>query len=150
MSQYRFGDQLFTGATAPRQVTPNLPSVPQIANFQAAQSIGGNGVSNIFDPHHYLRLNGEQVFILPASESILILPRSATLRNAIMLRNSSGAADVYVSFGNSASVNSILKLSAGDQVLYDVGVPQDDVFAFSTVLGATIIIASSTTPGRSI
>lgn len=150
MSQYRFGDQAFAGAVAPMQGIPVQPSVPVDSTFQSAGVSGGMPIAPVFDAHHYARLNGEQVFSLDASTSTNIALRTNALRNMLFMRNSSGAADVYVSFGNAASVNSILKLSAGDQILLDAVVPQDEIFAFSTVGGATIVIATSTTPGRSL
>ena len=150
MSQYRFGDQAFAGAVAPMQGIPPLPSTPVEASFQSAGQSGGVEIAPVFDAHHYARLNSEQVFSLDASTSTIIALRTNALRNMLFMRNSSGAADVYVSFGNAASLNSILKLSAGDQILLDAVVPQDEIFAFSTVGGATIVIATSTTPGRSL
>lgn len=150
-SPYLFGDQQFAGRSAPVQDgVPVLPGAIPAGEFSQAGSIGGEPVAPIFDPHHYARFNGEQLYTLPASASTAILLRSSTLRNMLMMRNTSGAADIYVSFGTAASVNSVLLLAAGQTVLFDVVVPQDDVFAFSTVGGATISIASSTTPGRSI
>lgn len=148
--QYRFGDQQFAGAVAPMQGIPARPSVPALASFQSAGESAGVPISPVFDAHHYARLNGEQLYTLDASSSEMVLPRTSMLRNMLFLRNSSGAADVYVSFGNTASANSILKLSAGDQILLDAVVPQDDIFAFSTTGGATLVVASSTTPGRSL
>jgi hypothetical protein len=146
---YRFGDQLFAGAIAPTQGIPVLPQGAVQAAFLAPNDNGGVPTSPIFDPHHYARLNGEQIFTLAVTTSELIAPRTGTLRNMLFLRNASGAADVYVSFGNAASLNSILKLAAGDQILLDAVVPQDDIFAYSTVGGAQIVVASSTTPGKS-
>lgn len=149
-SPFLFGDQLFAGRSAPMQDgTPVMPNNLPIAGFEQSGPVGGEAVAPIFDPHHYARFNGEQLYTLTASSSLLILPRSSTLRNMLMMRNTHATADIYVSFGTDASVNSVLLLAAGQTVLFDVVVIQDDVFAFSTTASATISIASSTTPGRS-
>lgn len=130
---------------------PVLPRSPKSLRFRVAISNenGGPDATPIFDEHHYARLNGELVINVPNGSSQLALPGPATLRNMLQFRNASASANVYISFGAVASLNSLLKLAAGDQILYDVVVPQDDVFVYGDAASAVLIIGSSTTPGRS-
>lgn len=145
-------DQTFSNLIAPQQrgQIPVLPRTPKSQRFRVAVGVGGApDATPIFDEHHYARLNGETVINVPNGSSQLALPGPATLRNFLQLRNSSASANVYVSFGGTASLNSILMLAAGEQILYDVVVPQDDIFVYGDAASATLVIASSTTPGSS-
>jgi hypothetical protein len=73
-----------------------------------------------------------------------VLPQAIGLRNLLILRNSSpGAQVIFVSFGTNASTVSVLRLTAGQTVLFDTVVPQNEVNAIADVAGAILTAANS-------
>jgi len=78
--------------------------------------------------------------------STLVLQQSDVFRNLLLIRNNSGAANVFLNFGNDAATNSsVIVLGPGGFVGFDTVVPQDDIFAIADAAGGTIAIAFSTT-----
>jgi len=97
----------------------------------------------IFDAHHYANLiEGNIAVGNLISAKFLDMP--ATLRNILIFRNTSAAANVYLSFGRDASLNSVLRLTPNQIILLDAVVPQDDVYAFGDAAAATLSYAYST------
>lgn len=76
-------------------------------------------------------INGTKSFVVN-TVSALALASPNTLRNFLHIRNS-GAQVIYVDFGADATVNSTLRLEPNEQCLYDVRVPQDDIYVISEV-----------------
>ena len=145
------GDQAFDNwePRAPKQQIPDLPRAPRSGRFRPTSGGGGVDQAIVFDEHHYARLNGSLTVNIPAGTSVLALAGPSSLRNLLQFRNPGATDPIYIDFGGSADANSILSLAAGDQVLYDTVVPQDDVYAFATV-DSVLIIAYSTIPGQQI
>lgn len=143
--------EAFTDRQAP-SLRSEIPNLPRAVVNQRFRPVGATTVDDkpvlVFDEHHYARFNGETVASVSNTAPQVVLPESAMLRNMLQLRNASASADIYVSFGANASIYSILKLAAGDQILYDVGVPQDFISAFASAASAFLVIGFSTTPGR--
>lgn len=139
-------DQAITGREVP--YTPGaLPiggNLPPTGRFQATAK-----KADVFDEHHYAKLNGSQAWPLVAATSTLVLPGPNTLRNYLMFRNAeaSGGANITIEFGNAAGPFAALLLTPGDQILFDTVVPQDDVFAYAVGATATLVVAYSNTPG---
>lgn len=100
--------------------------------------------TNIFDPHHYAKIIEGNGTIAISNVAQLIISINNTLRNFMMIRNSDAAAILFVSFGTPASAGSPLALTAGQIVLFDVVVPQDDVYVSSATAGATFSFSYST------
>ena len=96
------------------------------------------------DPWHMQNL--VEIPFVVGTTSIQVLPPSDSPRNGLGFRNS-GATNIYVSFGAPASLNSWLKLTAGQIIFFDVGVSQNDVNAFSDAAGGGLIVAFSTMNG---
>lgn len=79
----------------------------------------------------------------PDPQSFLSAPN--TRRNLLMLRNAStGGQIVYVEFGKVASTDSVLALVAGQIILFDEVVSQDDLYAACDVAGARLVYGYST------
>ncbi|MBK9497446.1 MAG: hypothetical protein IPO08_23570 [Xanthomonadales bacterium] len=109
----------------------NLPPVG--ARPVPAAYMGGvpdSGRTPIFDAHHYAQVNDNST-ALPELESSMILQQPISRRNYLMLRNASTISNIYISFASDASANSTMKLSPGTIILFDVVVPQDDMYAFA-------------------
>ena len=60
---------------------------------------------------------------------------------------SSGAQNIYISFGSQASTLNWLKLVPGQLVLFDAVVPQDDLYTIADGAAATLVYAYSTFGG---
>lgn len=126
---------------------PVLPNAPRGSRF--APSKQASGTATVFDPHHYAKFNGEIAVAVPNGSAVLVASQPSGLRNMCQMRNASTTANVYVSFGAVATLNSLLKLLPGDQILYDVVCPQDEVSAYADAASAILVFAQSTTPGES-
>lgn len=101
--------------------------------------------TQINDPHHYATFNGESIvpIALAADGGNLVLSAPDGVRNGLILRNSSATANVFVAFGNNASLQSVLSLAPGVMILFDVVVPQDDVFAVADAVAAFLTVAQA-------
>jgi hypothetical protein len=99
--------------------------------------------TDIFDPHHYASVNEGNIAV-PNGSSIQVLLEPSTRRNYLMLRNSSAAANIYVSFARDASLNSPLRITPGTMILFDVVVPQDDMYAYADAAAGTLVYGFST------
>lgn len=98
--------------------------------------LGGVDPIAIWNPHAYANII-EGTFIVSATTSQKFLDEPTSRRNLLMIRNSSAAANVYVSFGRDASViGSIIRLAANQIVLFDTVVPQDDVYVIGDAAGS--------------
>lgn len=101
------------------------------------------GAVEIFDPHHYATCNGDLVLAVGVL-NIVALTQPDGRRNLLMIRNSStGVQNLFVSFGNTASVNSTVRLTPNTMILFDVAVPQDDVNIVSDAAAAQVSISYS-------
>jgi hypothetical protein len=96
----------------------------------------------LFDAHHYADMGGEVVQAVNVA-SIIVMPQPSARRNILLIRNS-GTTNIFLSFGQDASANSVLKLASGQQVLFDEVVPQDDVYAFSDVAAGQVTAVQGT------
>ena len=106
-----------------------------------------NAPNGFRDPHHYAKIISQRYAVpdeTAGAASILILNESNLLRNFLSLRNSSAAATVYVSFGQAASSTySPIILTAGQTVLFDTVVPQDDVWVIAGAASGFIVFGYS-------
>ena len=101
----------------------------------------------VYDPHRYAKFSGEQfVRVSNSAPGTLILPAPDTRRNALILRNISATANIYVAFGSNATSSSALYLTPKTMILFDTVVPQDDVFAIADAASASIVVAQSVIP----
>lgn len=113
----------------------NIPSGPGVttAPSQSGQTLVTSQPqperSDIRDSHHYAQVIDLSLAVTTTSQKFLDAPIGR--RNLLMLRNS-GAADLAIAFGGAATLTSTLYLAAGSLVLFDVVVPQDDLY----VIGA--------------
>lgn len=89
--------------------------------------------NSIKDAHHYAQIIG--LFIAVTQTSQKFLDQSPTKRNLLLLRNNSATANLYIDFGKDASINSTLKLTPNQMILFDTVVPQDDLFVLGDTAG---------------
>lgn len=106
--------------------------------------LGGDTL--ISDPHHYASLI-EYYNAVPQNSTAPIITEALGLRNFLSLRNPSVAANIYVSFGAPADATAPIALIPGQTILFDVVVPQNDIWVFADAAAGFISIAYSTIPG---
>lgn len=97
----------------------------------------------VIDAHRYAKLIDLSIPVTTTSFRFLDQPIGK--RNFLLFRNA-GANVIYIGFAGDASANSTLQIAVGVSVLFDVVVPQDDLYVASA--GASILAyAYSTFPG---
>lgn len=76
--------------------------------------------------------------------SVKVLTQPTGLRNFLLLRNiSTGAQIIFVSFGNTATLQSSLRLASNAAVLFDTVVPQNEINAISDLAAGALMVAYS-------
>lgn len=139
------------GPGSPHNLPPPMlrPGQRQFQPVQSANpsaTVGGGPAAPIDDRYHYAEFNGEQVVAVGVA-SVSVLTEPAVRRNTLMFRNS-GATNLFIAFGTGATTSSILRLAANEMALFDMVVPQDEVFAISDAAGGQLTIAvGNYTPG---
>lgn len=104
-----------------------------------------NGTQFVRERHRYANLIETPIGV--DLVSITALSQPTGLRNMLLLRNASTTNQViFISFGNTATIQSVLRLTANQQVLFDTVVPQNEVNAVADVAGAILVIAYSQYP----
>ncbi len=134
----------------PQYVPPspnNLPVRPEPnAAPNTTQTIGGNQTADIREIYRYASVVSVSVNVGTASFKFLDAPIGK--RNFLGFRNASpGAQILYIDFNSQATTGSWLAIAAGTLVLFDVSVPQDDLYVVSSAAGGVLAYAYSTFPG---
>lgn len=125
-------------------VSPLIASVPS----SAVPTPSLTAATVVIDPHHYANMvSGVVSPVSQAAIQVPFLTTPAALRNALQFRNTHATANIYIDFQQSASVNSPIKIAAGQTYLYDEVVPQNDVYAFADAAGVTLAYAFSNIAG---
>lgn len=78
--------------------------------------------------------------------SLRVLDQPAGLRNLLMMRNASLTQTIFIGFAKEATAESTIAIAAGQTLLFDMVVPQDDIWALSSVAGGVLSIGYSTIP----
>lgn len=120
-----------------------MPSAPT-SGQQAGQPL-----APVYDMHHYAWAHGSTIFtIAQPNQSYKFLESQQALRNMLGLRNPGAVGNLYIEFGNQATTSSWLQLAPGQYVLFDIVVPQDDLYVLSDNAGAFALtyIYSTFTP----
>jgi hypothetical protein len=115
--------------------------------FPAAPPAPGVSVpsTTIGDPWHLANiLTGVQGGA--AAGDVIAIPRNENKRNLLCVRNTSAAAAVAIDFGQPATANSCIQLAAGQTVLFDVVVPQDDIHIAGLAAAWAVSFIYSTVP----
>lgn len=128
----------------------DLQSIPAFARSARAgtsdASPMGTPIAHIFEAHRYANLI-EQFFTATPGVSTIALDQSPTPRNMLILRNTSTTDNIFITFGKAASIVSAIALQPGTPwgqlILWDVTVPQGDMWIFSTA-AVTLAFAYST------
>ena len=92
---------------------PNAPPSAPVLNAQQFASI----IDNTFS-------------VTTAAQ--LFARQPPTKRNLLMLRNTDATATIYIGFGKAPSTLSTLAIAAGQMILFDAVVPQDDLWAIGS------------------
>lgn len=127
-----------------------LPETRQVAR----EDVGIDPAAPIYtrNSHQYATTGGSAAVALTTA-STLVLAETPTRRNFLMLRNA-GANPIVVAFGIDTNIDTVLGVAPSapiylvpnQMVLFDIVVPQDDIYA-STVTGlSTIAIAAANIP----
>lgn len=119
-------------STQPAIPLPGLAGqpLPPVTPLPGAFAPVGDGSQAIYDPHHYAEIisgNYANAAIVP---SVLVVPRNSSKRNLLVLRNPSASANVYIDFGQPASATSTIQIPAGVTLMFDVVVPQPDIWVY--------------------
>lgn len=108
----------------------------------------GGGVPPIWVAlaHQYARNIIQLVVSVPngASTPAAVLESPTDYRNFLQMRNTSATANVFVAFGRFATQNDVLRLEPNVMVLYDMVVPQDDIYMLADDASATCTVEYST------
>lgn len=76
--------------------------------------------------------------------SVKVLSQPSGLRNFLLLRNiSTGAQIIFVSFGNTATLQSSLRLASNQAILFDTVVPQNEINAISDLASGALMVSYS-------
>lgn len=110
----------------------------------AAQPPADAVPTTTFEAHRYANITEGNVGV--ALVSAQVITESSSKRNFLGFRNASplGGANVYISFGRGASTSSWLVLIPQQVILFDVVVPQDDIYAVADAAGGLLSYAFST------
>lgn len=104
--------------------------------------VGDKNAPPFRDPHHYASVISSFANV-PNGSSVQVLQEQVGRRNLLMLRNNSATANIYVEFKKDASLSSVLRITPNTMVLFDVVVPQDEVFAYADAASAVLSFAYS-------
>jgi hypothetical protein len=128
---------------------PPPPNPAPLLPGQVPSSGPNNGQAiRVSDQHHYAQcING--TFRVPqvTGPAGLAISQPVGKRNLLILRNAAAAGNVFVSFGAAADGNSSIRLAPGVMVLFDVVVPQDDVYVFADAAAVDVSYTYSTIAG---
>jgi hypothetical protein len=105
---------------------------------------GAGGISEVRNDHNYA--NVIDIAVPVGITSLRVLDQPTGLRNLLMFRNSSATQTIFIGFGKDATTESTLAILAGQTVLFDFVVPQEDIFALASAAGGTLSLAYSTIP----
>jgi hypothetical protein len=97
----------------------------------------------IRDPHHYANI--VTALCSPGNGvSAKFLDAPTNKRNYLALRNNSATANIYIEFDRDASTHSVIRLTPNTMVLFDVVVPQNDIYAIADAASAELSYGYST------
>lgn len=127
--------------SAPQNADP-LPESRGLGIAAASGSlIEARQATAIREAHRYATINGSISFNLTTAP-IQILAAPQNYRNFLAIRNS-GTDSVAIDFGRDASASSTIVLIAGQTILFDTVVPQDDVSAVAVTGVGTMSVSLS-------
>jgi len=114
----------------------NAPIDQRLQDSPAPQFVSEKSAP-VRDPHHYATINSLNTS--PGNGvSAIFLQQAQGRRNFLAFRNVSVGANIYIEFGRDANTNSVFKLAPTAVLLFDVVVPQDDVYAYADAVGASL------------
>lgn len=131
------------GERVARRVEQGLlygPGAVPVENVPAAMSV------NAFEQHRYAQLIEGNINVPTVPSGSPFITQSESRRNLLILRNASGVGgpDIYIGFGSEASAISAIVLRAQQYALFDVVVPQNDLFCLASAAGGVLVYAFST------
>lgn len=136
--------------STPQYIPPsphNLPVRPEpgAAERNTTQTLSGDSV-NIREQYRYASIVSLSLPV--GTTSIKFLDAPIGKRNFLGFRNASpGAQVLFIDFNAQATTSAWLRLASNTIVLFDVSVPQDDLYVISDLAGGVLAYAYSTFPG---
>ncbi len=126
--------------TGPNLTRPRLLLRPGVPGGGGGGPVVPPGSTLVYDLRFAATLNGSKLFdVDTASAKVLDAPN--TYRNFLYARNCSTAAQViFLNFGDIATTESIIRLAQNEQIMFDQGVPQDDIYAIASAAGGRLSI----------
>jgi hypothetical protein len=124
----------------------NLPKRTDTSSSERSGIFVPGDVANV-------RLNYQYASLVTASltvgtTSIKFVDQPIGKRNLLGFRNASTSSQVlYIDFNSQATTGSWLAITAGQIILFDAVVPQDDLYVISSTAGGQLAYAYSTFPG---
>lgn len=143
----RFPPVSLEGQRQPWQLPQSLPAFPMSPPRPKGRSStpGAGGISEVRNDHNYASVVDFPINV--GTTSIIVLDVPTGLRNLLMFRNSSPAAEIiYIGFGREATTQATLAINPGQIVLFDIVVPQDILYAVASAATGVLSIAYSTIP----
>lgn len=104
----------------------------------------GAALAFTFEPHRYAQMVEGTAALGAVDNGVPIITGNSNRRNILGFRNLSTTETVYIGFGRLSSSSSWLAIPAGEAVLFDTVVPQDDIYASASAGGVTLAYAYST------
>ena len=106
------------------------------------QTDAQSGIVEVRDPYHYAKIV-ELTAVAPdnslGQQSVKFLDAPPGRRNYLAFRNSSAAANIFIGFGTTASLNSLIRLIPGQILILDTVIPQDDLYLLADAAAGTLI-----------
>lgn len=119
----------------PWSAPQTIEAVPEVRTMRAAIASGAvvqaSDSASVREAHRYALINGSIVLDTNAT-SALMLAAPQNFRNMLIMRNA-GANTIFVEFGRDATTEAPIILQPNQMILFDTVVPQDDVYALSSV-----------------
>lgn len=106
---------------------------------------GAGGIVEVRNDHNYANIVDLSSPV--GTTAIRVLDQPTGLRNLLMLRNSSpGSETIFIGFGREPTTLSTLAILAGQMMMFDFVVPQEDIFALCSAATGQLSIVYSTIP----
>ena len=124
----------------------NLPKRTESTSSERSGIFVPGEVANVRENYRYASLVTASLGV--GTTSIKFVDQPIGKRNLLSFRNAStGGQVLYIDFNSQATTGSWLAITAGQIILFDAVVPQDDLYVISSAAGGQLAYAYSTFPG---
>ena len=124
----------------------NLPRRTETTSSERSGNFVAGDVVNVRENYRYASLVTASLTV--GTTSVKFLDQPIGKRNMLGFRNAStGTQVLYIDFNSQATTGAWLSIAAGQIILFDAVVPQDDLYVIASASGAQLAYAYSTFPG---